>query len=355
MRLVYFVIFIAFVVNTYFSVTNASDLINKDQGRFVFLPLPFYSPSTGTVVAIKMLHTNLGDTFFADLNTFFTFDGQYGNYINLGQKNLSFTPRLFWNISFQNKKLFKDYWGVGNNLPEDELAQYRYKSQQIKARLGIYLIRQIRLYTSAFFRSDKAYQFDSTDGNYDAFWAQVSPKEDDQYGVTFGVEIYLFDSTIRPKSGLLIDYELGLVSRSLFNNIQSYRFHKAKASLYLPISSNVSHGINASFNSISCSVPFFRYPEILVRGISDTRHNNCVSVVLKNETRIYASTNWVFAPFVDMGKVIQSSKESFTDDLHFGYGVGLRYIHKEALVVLVDFGMSRGGEFSVALNYGHSF
>jgi len=73
-----------------------------------------------------------------------------------------------------------------------------------------------------------------------------------------------------------------------------------------------------------------------------------------NEERYYISDNWLLVPFWDIGKVASSNEDSLYD-LHYGYGVGFRYIIKDTLVVRFDLGFSKNGESSVVFNYGHSF
>lgn len=321
------------------------------QSDLIVLPLPFYAKNSGWGLALKGLHPNLGHNFYLDFAGYATEKSRYGLFSTIGQKQIPFAPWLFWSAKFQASKQLRDFYGVGNQLPVETEASYHLDRFSSSQRLGVMVGPLIKVHALHLYSYDSITKFRDPEELYSDFWTEVSPRKFKFSALGGGIELGRYDSEVRPKSGAKLSYEY-YDSYAGDVNLQHHQFSWAQL---LPFADWWSHGIHLYYEAYSGDSVFSQNPDIWVRGIEASRHNGKRSMALHQETRLYVSENLLFTPFFDVGRVFEDGQGHTLNQLHHGYGIGLRYIYRQALVLRLDVGFAPNNESDIVFNYQHSF
>jgi len=332
-----------------------SYICRADEGTFVIIPLPFYGPTSGWGLSLKLLHTNSGDTFYFDSLSFATQKKQAGTFNSLGQRSFTFYHRLYWQLGFGGINSTEKYYGAGNHTSCEDKATFRHRSYNVTPKIGLKFMHRVRIFIFYSHREEDLFDLDDPKGLYRSTWQNLYKKDIVENTVGTGFDIAFMNSRIRPRKGFQLSYEYRTSEESILKNDYSYSRSKAVFIFCIPLGAYLSHSSKIEYRKISSSAPFFKTQRIMVRGIGSTVHRDNISFAVQNEERIYLTENWILAPFFDLGKVQQDPSENIFEDLHYGYGMGFRYIVKNALVVRLDAGFSKGGEYEIIFNYGHTF
>ena len=324
----------------------------KAESQLILLPLPFYAQSSGWGVAVKGIHPNIGNNLYLDFAGYGTEKSRYGLFTTVGQKNIPWAPWLFWNIKINGSKQERDYFGQGNDLENSTESTFRYMSYGHSERLGVQFGPWIKLHALHLYSHEEISDFSDPESDFPLFWENEVPiKKYHFYAIGGGIEIGKFNSDIRPLEGTKIKYEY-YDSYSGDINIQH---HLATAAKLLPLTDWWSHGVHLYYEAFSGQTPFIKNPDIWVRGIAGQRHNGQSSIALHNESRLYFGNDFMLTPFYDIGRVYFASDSDRLQSLHQGFGLGLRYIYRQALVLRLDYGVSAYGESDIIFNYQHTF
>jgi outer membrane protein assembly factor BamA len=327
-----------------------------EEGQFVIVPLPFYTSKTGFGLILKMIHTNLGYTYYADSMSFATAEGQMATFNTIGQKQVTFFPNLFWSFTVGGVNSKSYYYGLGNHTDASDESEYMKHSYMLAPRLGLSLFGgPLKLY-GVYIHSNARYnEFVDTNGMHQTMWDEFGKTTRVTNAIGYGVKLKLRDDRLRPTKGVTLSYEFTVATPSMLTTDNSFRRSKFDMAFYLPLPFGLTHATGVKLAATSTGIPKVDYPTLMIRGISKTSHKYNVSFAILNEERFHVSENWMIVPFWDFGKVQESTTYGYFKDLHLGYGIGFRYIINNALVARLDFGFSKGGENSVLFNYGHTF
>lgn len=327
----------------------------KTNGDFVAIPLPFYETFTGYGLILKLLHTDIIDSLYFDSVNVATTEKHFVSLNTIGQKKLPFLPNIFWDVVLGGTHLKIKYYGQGNHNQLRDPAVYSHKSYIITPRVGYSFPFPLKVYLKTSHKRKRLRDFKDPAGWHTSLWESLKHKDVRENRVGFGFSYKVVDSEVRPTEGVDLSYDYLIASPRLMLNDYSFREVIASFAFYLPVVKKMSHGTKISYQRVSESAPFYEHPTIRVRGIEKSRHKSNSTFVVQNEERIYVAKDWVMVPFWDIGRVMKEYSGTIYHDFHYGYGLGVRYIAKDVLVIRADIGFSKGGERAFSFNYGHTF
>lgn len=322
------------------------------QDELIVAALPFYAQSTGWGLGVKAISPQYPVAPSFDSSFYATTKERYGIAFSFGHRAIPGLPWLFWNIRTNWSKQHRDYYGEGNTLPLSTQSHYEYRVWGHSEKLGFNIGNQVKLYGIHLYSSESLGSFVDPDNQFPNFWEQDVPHKKYHFLARgAGLELGKYDSEVRPTKGEKVIYEY----YDTYSGEINFQRHFLSMSKLLPILPRWSHGIHLYFESLHGEVPFVKNRPVWVRGVESQRHNGLTSLAIHQESRIYLSSNFILVPFFDMGRVYLDEDHRYLNRIHFGEGLGFRYVYRNALVFRLDAGFSRSGESDILFNYQHTF
>ena len=258
---------------------------------------------------------------------------------------------------------FERFFGFGNNTPDSNETNYTSHTNAAKVFAGLDLPADLHGTVQARFREvrigqggvttlpqlrDPASGFSTVNG---ADGATI-------LGTRFGVSYDTRDLTDIPTEGVFADCGIEIVDKALGSSA-SYIKYGAEGKAFVPLRPDKKYVLavhtELDYMEHGDSAPFFERNTVggihSLRGFGSSRFTDNDRFFAQGEFRSNVYERDIFgvrahleiAPFLDVGRVFNSSREFPVEDLHVVGGVGFRAVVVPQVVAYVDIGTNGGG------------
>lgn len=325
------------------------DSTKSTEIKFYFYPFAFYTPETeiaigaGAVSYYRNTADSLNQPSKVTLTGYYSFRKQYSITLRPEFYLKRNTYRVFIEANLGD---FADkFWGIGNDTPDIETADY------MRQAYGILFNAQKRLHRQ--YRGGFIIEVKNSvigDRKENPFLQTVMIPGSDG-GMTVGLGLSLAydsrNSIFFPVMGSFIELQTTFYDKSIGSEF-TYQRYLINYRKYFGLSYNHTMAFQAFGNFTGGTVPFYELPYVggpaTMRGYfwGRYRDNHFMTVQLEYRTILFWRVG--FAAFAGMGDVSDSFTNWPLSDFKHSIGAGVRYVldPKEKLTVRIDLAFGKG-------------
>lgn len=258
---------------------------------------------------------------------------------------------------------FERFFGLGNNTPSSNEANYTSSSERFSVFAGLNLPRSFQAFLQFRLREVRVGRGgvthlpqvrDPTSGFADINGVTGATVVGQRFGVAYDSR----DLTAIPTEGAYVNAGIEVVDKALGSS-DSFTKFGIEGKKFIPLRADKKyvvalHGI-LDYIDHGTNAPFFEQSTVggihSLRAYGSGRFTDHHRFVLQGELRTNVYERELFgvhahlevAPFIDLAKVFHDSHEFPVEKLHPVGGVGFRAVVVPQVVAYVDFGTSGGG------------
>lgn len=330
--------------------------------QIIGLPIMFYTPETsfGVGGGAQFLFNDLRNVFNSRLSDMVV----TAVYTAKNQLLIDARPQFhiydgqFYLEGIIRFKLFPNsFWGIGNNMPDDNLEAYNMQSTEVHALLLKRIPNTVNFGFEYTFQKHKMLEY-AEDGQ---LIYQTIPGSEGSVISALAAVFTLDDrnSVFSATRGNFIKLKAGFCSQVL-GGTHSYNKYAFDLRKYIPINSKIAIGGQYYMELSYGDVPFQAMPWLgggeRTRGYFRGRYIDKQFYAAQLELRWKFAKRWVLAGFVSGGEVADILSNMY-EDIKYSYGGGIRFqiSKKSPTLVRLDFGMGKPGNSGIYFGVNEAF
>ncbi|WP_442846235.1 BamA/TamA family outer membrane protein [Leeuwenhoekiella sp. H156] len=348
-----------------------NDTVSQEKSQFLFYPVMGVRPETGLefgVVPLMVFYANEDtNNRLSEINAyaFFTFNGQYGLRIN----HAIYSDQDKWfflgDLDFEQFPL--KYYGIGNDVPEDNIAIVDATQIQIKERVLRKVLDNFYIGLETDFRSLTNVSFESPEDSDEPLDIELP------FGATgstnFGMGIgFVYDerhNVLNERDAFFSEFAY-LNYNPFWQSDVKYQLITSDSRFFTPVGKNdvLAAQLIGQFN-FGGDVPFNQLSylggESIMRGYFDGRFRDRNQIAAQVEYRFLplklGFSNRIGATvFTGVGEVFDGWNEIQMNNLKWSAGAGARFLlfQQKDIFIRFDYAFTRDGS-NFYLSIGEAF
>ncbi|MAW94091.1 MULTISPECIES: BamA/TamA family outer membrane protein [unclassified Leeuwenhoekiella] len=348
-----------------------NDTVSQEKSQFLFYPVMGVRPETGLefgVVPLMVFYANEDTTNrLSELNAyaFFTFNGQYGLRIN----HAIYSDKDKWfflgDLDFEQFPL--KYYGIGNDVPKENIALVDATSIQIKERVLRKVLNNFYIGLETDFRSLTNVSFESPEDSDAPLDIELpfGAAGTTNFGMGVGFVYDERHNVLNERNAFFSEFAY-LNYNPFWKSDVKYQLITSDSRFFTPIGKNdvLAAQVIGQFN-FGGDVPFnqlsYMGGESMMRGYFDGRFRDRNQIAAQVEYRFLplklGFTNRLGATvFTGVGEVFDGWNEIRMNNLKWSAGAGARFLifQQKDIYIRFDYAVTRDGN-NFYLSIGEAF